>query len=416
MKVLYVARLFSGLETSLVARTWKPTGVPTIHRVVERLDRDADLRLILTDKNHTRLWKESSDADVRVAGLRAPVTVLAGAANPKRRMAGVLRELRHTWRILIAALRWRPDIIYIDHANAVAAGVLGRLPVAPVVFRVMGVYPVMRQALSGRRLGLRVLRWAYRAPFARVICTEDGSGGMAWLNQALRPSVRYELMLNGVDVPPSGAAAPQTEGDRRTSVLFVGKLEREKGCDPFIESFLRALAGAPGELRAIVVGTGARADAMKAAVKEHRAGDAVTFMERVPHAQILDIQRRADIYVSLNRLGNFSNANLEAMRMGACMILPSHLPDVGAENPTGRLLPVDAYAGISDPDAVEELSGRLLELHQDPVRRRQMSERMRAAAERLVSTWEQRVDWEVDLLFAIAGKPSPARQPRDDAA
>jgi glycosyltransferase involved in cell wall biosynthesis len=407
MKVLYVARLFSGLETSLVTRTWNPTGVPTIHRVVEQLDRDADLRLILTDKNHTRLWKEKFDTDVRLAGLRAPVTVLARPSGPRSPVAGVLRELRHTWRILIAALRWRPDVIYIDHANAVAAGVLGRLPVAPVVFRVMGVYPVMRQALSGRRLGLRVLRWAYRAPFARVICTEDGSGGAAWLKQALRPSVRSELMLNGVDAPPSGTSAPQT--DSRTSVLFVGKLEREKGCDPFISGFLRALAKAPGELRAIVVGAGARAEAMKAAVNEHRAGNAVNFMERVPHPQILEIQRHADIYVSLNRLGNFSNANLEAMRMGACMILPSHLPEVGAENPTGRLLPADAYAGIPDPDAVEELADTLLALHRDPRLRRQMSERMRSVAAALLPTWQERVDWEVDTLFALVGKSPPLR-------
>lgn len=408
MKVLYVGRLFSGLESSLMAGAWRPTGVPTIHRVIERLDRSADLRLILADKDAAKIWKEKSDRAVRLEGLRAPVLVLAGSANPEGHMSGIGRELRHAWRILVEAIRWRPDVIYIDHANAMAAGLLARLRIAPVVFRVMGVYPVMRQALSGRSLTLRALQWAYRAPFALVICSEDGSGGSSWLARALRRGVRAELKLNGVDLPPT--TEPGGPRDGRTNILFVGKLENEKGCDPFIMAFLRALERASGELHAIVVGTGARAEAMKALVAQRNAGSSVTFLERVQHAEILDIQRQADIYVSLNRLGNFSNANLEAIRMGACMIMPAYLPEVGAEDPTGRLLPPDAYARIAEPDAVEELAEKLLELHRDPALRKKMSERMKAVAERLLPTWQERVDWEVDTLFGLAGKNAPLQR------
>ena len=42
MRVLYVARLFSGLETSLLRGEWAPTGVPTIYKFIERLDRTVD--------------------------------------------------------------------------------------------------------------------------------------------------------------------------------------------------------------------------------------------------------------------------------------------------------------------------------------------------------------------------------------
>ena len=96
------------------------------------------------------------------------------------------------------------------------------------------------------------------------------------------------------------------------------------------------------------------------------------------------------------------------MRIGACMILPAYLPEVGAEDPTSRLLPHDAYVSIPDPNAVEELSERLLELHRDPVRRRKLSEQMKVAADVLLPTWEQRVDREIDLLLEIAGGSAQA--------
>ena len=150
MKVLYVGRLFSGLESSLVDGTWHPTGVPTIYRVIERLDRTAEMRLILANKDNARIWKEASDCSVQLEGLQTPVLVLAGSGKGARRLSGIMRELRHTWRILVEVVRCRPDVIYIDHANVIAAGVLARLGIAPVVFRVMGIYPVMRKDSPAR--------------------------------------------------------------------------------------------------------------------------------------------------------------------------------------------------------------------------------------------------------------------------
>ena len=101
MRILYAGRLFSGLESSVVSRTWRPTGVPTIHKVIERLDRCSELHLMLADKDDATLWRERSDQTIAISGLKAPVTMLSGsAAIPLRRgtLARMLRELRQTWR------------------------------------------------------------------------------------------------------------------------------------------------------------------------------------------------------------------------------------------------------------------------------------------------------------------------------
>ena len=39
MRLLYVVRLFSGLEDGLCEGVWRPRGVPTIYRMIEALDR-----------------------------------------------------------------------------------------------------------------------------------------------------------------------------------------------------------------------------------------------------------------------------------------------------------------------------------------------------------------------------------------
>ena len=46
------------------------------------------------------------------------------------------------------------------------------------------------------------------------------------------------------------------------------------------------------------------------------------FLERLPNKHVLPILKKTDIYVSLNRAGNMSNANLEAISACCCMIIP----------------------------------------------------------------------------------------------
>ena len=47
----------------------------------------------------------------------------------------------------------------------------------------------------------------------------------------------------------------------------------------------------------------------------------------------------ADIYVSTNMYGNLSNANLEALSAGACLVLPTSEPSLPLDTVTDRLIP-----------------------------------------------------------------------------
>ena len=90
---------------------------------------------------------------------------------------------------------------------------------------------------------------------------------------------------------------------------------------------------------------------MKSLVQEHSASGAVTFLGRCPMLKNLNPEQ-ADIYVSLNQLGN-----LEQRQSGSHAHRRLHDPagvssEVGAEDPTSRLLrmmPMSAFGS----DAVE---------------------------------------------------------------
>ncbi len=79
MRILYVVRLFSGLEDGLRERAWRPRGVPTIYRMIEALDRSAhDVRFVFTCKDVDSAWPHGAHQSFAVEGLTHPVTVLVG--------------------------------------------------------------------------------------------------------------------------------------------------------------------------------------------------------------------------------------------------------------------------------------------------------------------------------------------------
>lgn len=418
MRLLYVARLFTGLERSVMRGRWEPTGVPTIYKMLEALDRQCDdMRIMLTAKDRGRgsfsSWEASRDVTLPIEGLRHEFTVLAGDERHwrgwPRQIRNGLREVRHAWRVFREFLRYRPDVVYLDNSNFLIAAILARLPFrTPVVFRVMGVYPAMRKALDGGTIGFRLLRWAYRSPFDLVVCSQDGSGVEPWLARALDPAVRREVLINGVERgAPTEPEDPRVVSlpEDRVKILYVGKMETYKGSDDFVEAVLRLRDTHGDRIHAVMVGVGNRRDPLIGLVAERGAAELFSFIDRLPHPEIMALHRRCQIYVSLNSLGNLSNANLEAMVIGDCLIMPEADPDTGIDVTTDRLIGADAVVRVPRGERlVAELAARIGELVDAPERRRTLGRTLAARAESLIPTWDRRIGGEIRMIEALVGK------------
>ncbi|RJR32907.1 MAG: glycosyltransferase [Desulfobacteraceae bacterium] len=413
MRILYAVSLFSGLKKSIRQGSWEPSGAPTIYKIIERLDRGED------EVDFVFSAKEKDEEEARgakrimIRGLSSPVWLLPYGTRAKRFGLGrVGRELRQAIFLLRLHLARRYDLCYFNNGNLLVAALFASLGISRVVLRIMGVYPVMKRVASAPKgIGDLIERAAYRAPYAHVICTEDGSGGEWFLERALKGNVTRDLWINGVDWEEKRRDEPREirvelglDPDRPV-ILFLGKLEREKGCREFLEAVIQ-LGHARRDFQAAMVGRGPEADILKSLASESGLDKEVRFVPFVAHREIWKWYRAADIYVSLNRLGSLSNANLEAMRYGTCMVMLRSDPVNHVDESTDHLLRDGCVIRISRENTVDDLVKALTHLLSHPEAIADTARKVTIAARDLIPDWECRIEREIRCLQGIASNLS----------
>jgi glycosyltransferase involved in cell wall biosynthesis len=408
MKVFYLTRLFSGLENSFLTKKWAPTGVPTIYRVIDKIDKKYDVNLFFTAKDsgvgYSSSWKEPSDKKILINGLIHSVTVVSGVdffpnwMGMKARI--IFREARQTALILYKIYRFKPDILYCDHANVIIAAIFSRIQKRTlVVFRVMGVNNFMRTSVSSSKVFHRIYSWAYKSPFSLVICTQDGSGVERWTEQALSSGVRSEILLNGTD---SFVLTDDISPELcdiildKVIIMFVGKIEDYKGYYEFVQAILGLINDKVTNIHVLVIGSGTKEEKMVEIVNSSGTSKFFTFIKFLPHNQILHAHAICDIYVSMNHLGNLSNANLEAIQSNDCMVVPEPQYDKGIDEVTALLLG-DAAISVSIKQP-EKLSNALSILVGSKSKRDAMSKKIRKIKKNFIWSWDERINIELDML------------------
>jgi glycosyltransferase involved in cell wall biosynthesis len=411
MKILYATRLFSGLENSCTTGVWSPSGVPTIYKIIEEIDKNYTPRFLFTVKDsgsgYCSIWKDSNDQEIVISGLKHSVHVISGINFfPKwlgRKVRIFLRDIRQSLFIIIEIIKFKPDLIYCDHANVIIGGLLARIQNRiPVIFRVMGVDDFMRKCLTPKNLIQGIYKWSYKSPFAMVICTQDGSGVELWLKKGLKRGVTYEVLLNGVDVVNLCAVKDKNLfriPDNKVVILFIGKLEKYKGCYEFVESILLMLEKKHQNIHAIMVGTGGEEICLRNTVKKEHATKYFTFIDRLKHEQIFEAHSICDIYVSLNHFGNLSNANLEAIQSNDCMIIASPQYKLGIDVITEKILG-DSVIKVPINNS-NELADRLIELIYSEEKRNLMSQYIMKRKKDFLYSWDERINYEIRLFKNI---------------
>lgn len=398
MKVLVAARLFSGLASSLRDAEWRPTGVPAIYKLLEGLaaDPDIDLMTLAAVKDPMEPWAWGSRR-IEMAPI-GQVELLGWRERDwlkRLRLAGLLREARQTAQFLWRVLRWRPDVVYVTNANFPMGAMCAYLRLAPVVVRFLGIHPVQKRLAEGRG-GLQ--RQMYKAPFALAVCSRDGSGGEVYLPRLLSTATPLRVLLNGVDPLPDVSERAHALRARlglgdRPLVLFVGRLEPNKGVLEFVEAVERVLAQRPDAFDAVVVGDGSLATEARQRARSSR----LHVVGPAPHEEVAAYLQIADIFVSLNRFGSLSNANLEAARAGLCLIALEPDPKDATDIESLAVFSEGDILRIARDEPTEPLVQALKELVDLPERVRWYKARAAACAERF-QPWSTRIAQEIDLI------------------
>jgi glycosyltransferase involved in cell wall biosynthesis len=411
VRILVVCRLMSGFEDSVRNRVWNPSGAPAIRHLIDHLDRGDDtFDLIMTRlRADPPLRGELRRLDGKVVvleGLRTPVRILFSGSSFLGRATVYLREALHAWKIWRHVRRTRPNIIYVDRSNVVTGALLARFSGVPVVLRMLGVPPDLWTIIDGKHPAERLLRWAYRAPFAQVIGSMDGSGSEAWMQRALAPSVPRRVLLNGVD--RDGAGRPPAWLGHLPSgkviVMLLGRVETLKGSDFFVDALLALPPKAREKIHALVVGGGALLADLKRRVAAAGAAGMITFTGALPHPEARNVLGVSHIYVSLNRQGHISNASLEAIAAGLCLVVQRNQPRGAGDPEFDNLVAPDACIALDRDDGPEKLADVLAQLADDPARREQLAAALATSVKDKLLSWEQRTQVEIRTLRDIAGQ------------
>lgn len=408
-------RLYTGLESSLTSGVWQPEGVPTVYNFLNRASDQYDIDLVLTCKDsgqtYTSNWHEPADKQTLIKGLDANVTVLAGTnyfpSFIPRKWKMIFRDIRHLYQIIRIKLQKKPHLIYCDGANVTFAFCLTKLfPKTPIVLRLLGICSFLRSLPTTKRPIHLIYKAAFRAKFKMVIGTQDGTGTEFFLDKILEPAVTRKVLLNGTDsgsLRPKVLALLPSKWSKKEKhlpiVLFVGRLEEDKGIRIFIRAISESLTQNEKKFRALVIGNGSLLDEMQKLVKQAGISDHVHFTGSVPHKMISQYQLISDIYVSTNKDGNLTNANLEAIASDACMIIPAPQFD--------KLIDVKTFEYLSkcvlffECENSKDLKEKILNLVDNPNQRKILSERLAYRKLSFMRSWDSRVSEELKLISSL---------------
>jgi len=307
--------------------------------------------------------------------------------------------------ILQIAKSSKSDMIYVDRQNVVIGAFLASVLRKRVVLRLHGVLTLYHRfgTWSGRiRHALRYL--SFRAPFAHIICTEDGTPTEQFLETFTCSQTPKTILLNGVDKERT------TEIDVRKKygipqespvILFVGRMEKEKGGGLFVECMKR-LRHLNRDFYALMVGDGALYDHNRDIAGEARN---LIFSGRVPHSQIPSFYAASDIFVSLNQLGNLCNTVLEALQAGTCVVI--YGSDEGSRHDWSTEQYLQDIAVMVDRTRVlDELPLTLNKLLAAPEQIQQKKMSARKWSQKMLKSWQERIEDEIRILNSVLERKS----------
>ena len=388
------AAAFLGREKGkLVTREHEPRrvalvadGVGGMHGVTHTLDeirergvRGYDVEVVGTDANVDRRLSAVAEVDIPFYdGLRIGVPSLPAVVE--------------------ALAEGRYDLVHLCSPGpaGVAAALIARIMDLPIVgsyHTELGRYAGLRSGDARLRAGMDAALRAFYGQAAHVLSpSRSADESLIALGIASERIGRWD---RGVDVgrfDPARRDPASLPGE--LTVLYAGRLSREKGVELLADAFLAARRREP-RLHLALAGGGPEEDALR-----DRLGDAATFLGWLEGDDLARAYASADAFLFASRTDTFGQVILEAQASG--------LPVAAVAEGGPLSLIADGRSGLLCPPQPEALAGALVELAHSPVLRARLADGGLAAVRRRT--------WEASLELLATGYDRALGEPRLDAA
>jgi glycosyltransferase involved in cell wall biosynthesis len=288
-------------------------------------------------------------------------------------------------------LEFRPDVLHassIHFRSSLAVARIGRSMRLPLVTTahvgsVQALPPVTRAAtaLYEQTIGRFILRASDRV----IAVSEDVANHVT--SRGAR-SDRTTVIHNGVD---HELFRPRPAPEDRLSILFLGRLIKNKGPMEALQAFARLESSAA---RLAFAGDGPMRSQLVRAAARLGVADSVTFLGRVD--DIPDLLATSDVLIRPSHTEGQSLAILEAMASGVCVIA-SNIPANTA------LIEHEVTGLLAQVENAGDLTKQLARATAD----RSLRERLAEAGheQSLTYSWERCAAETGEVLAAAAGRP-----------
>jgi alpha-maltose-1-phosphate synthase len=229
---------------------------------------------------------------------------------------------------------------------------------------------------------------------------------------------RVHIIHNGIDPdeyrPDHGTDVLDRNGvaPGEPTVVFVGRITRQKGLPHLLDAARHFMAGAQHHLGAGAPDTPEIAAEVAGAVAELRdAGRArvVWIDQMLPRPDVVQILSHATVFCCPSIYEPFGLVNVEAMACGAAVVASAvgGIPEVVVEGETGHLVPFepgdDPFGSPADPEGfARDLAERVNDLLADPARAEAMGQAGRQRAVEHFS-WHSVAERTVELYRSLKG-------------
>lgn len=215
--------------------------------------------------------------------------------------------------------------------------------------------------------------WLVHSSDRVIVCSEHMRREVETLFGAQSLQQRIDVVANGIDLDrwKTTRSEAMRAHDRHAStgplLVFVGRLEWEKGAHTLIEALPRLRRRVPG-LRTVIAGRGGHAEALENLARDRRVAGAIDFVGWLPEKELHALIAAADALVIPSLYEPFGLVGLEGAALGAPLVVArtGGLAEFVIDGETGRSFEAGDPAALAeavqstldDPAAAQAMAGR----------------------------------------------------------
>lgn len=249
--------------------------------------------------------------------------------------------LRFAWRLSQVLLEEKPDVV---HLHSTFSGVIGRVVCVllrpwrkPKIVYCPHAFSFLMESSPTKQ---KVYAWIERVlqkVTDVIICVSQYE-----LDKAARFGIerkRMKLIYNGIHHKDD---APKSAGAEPIHLLFVGRLDYQKGFDVLLKAYAKVNRN---DLKLTVVGSAVNEDSV-----ECPPMDSVEYLPWVTPSEVQALYQKADALIVPSRWEGFAMVPLEGMAMGLPVIASNctSLPELVTNEVSGYVFPSGDHQALAD--------------------------------------------------------------------